>query len=271
MIDKFVIKEVKKFERSHKEFISFWERLDITIDDVLKPLSINTNTTIGRMFKSIKEQSALYALLPQTLGIDAAYVFYPKKRNEKLKEIFKSNMEAILNSYFCVLFAEVFQYPRIWDENNVLSKNEISQIKGNFAARAYLTYKKDKSKLNDVYNSVVMLRNEQKKYRILTKPEFKGQIHISGDKFEKVLNRYEKARKNHRNRIRVWWEKDGGDEYNIVFRRSLSKSIRVPLFNRNKFIGATTTKTYIITKDIFLSTFSAFQRFILLYFNYIVI
>ena len=201
------------------------------------------------MFKSIHKQPELYVQLKKKDEIESTYTLPPRKRNEKLKEIFKQNIENILTPYFCTTFSQNFMYPDIWDANNVLTKTDLARLNRNLAARTFLTYNKNKSVLEDIYNNVVMLKSEQQKYEIILVPPFKGKNEISAVRSLSDVNSYEKLRKTHRNKVMVWWEKDRGDEYDIVFRRSLSKNIRIRLFNKNKFMDAADTKTITLKKD----------------------
>ncbi len=249
MIDKEIIKAVKTFIKTKKTFIKFWERLDIPIDDVSKRIEINTNAAVSRMFKGIREDRELYELLPKNLGVEEAYALSLKKRNERLKEIFRQNMELILTAYFSMLFGNSFQAQSIWTENNVLTPKENAAAKSSFAAKTFLTYRKDKGVLDDVYYGVVLIKNDQDKYKVVANPRISGNIKLDKTSFEKIINTYEKAKRNYRNRIKVWWFKEDREGYEIVFRRSLSKSIRIRQVNRNKFQVAADEKVLILKKN----------------------
>ena len=250
MIDKGVIKALTNFSKTKKEFVKFWEDIDQPIEDIIKPLQIETNTNIGRIFKTIRNETELFKLLPKNLNIEAAYALSARKRNEALKEIFKGHIDIILSAYFCSLFGKNFQSQSIWAANNILTKNEQEQAGENFAARYFLTYNKNSMVLNDIYYSLVMIKNEQEMYKVKTTPQFNGILTFDKNVLQRTLNYYEKRRKNHRNRIKIWWIKDRGEECDIVFRRSLSKSVTIRLWNKNKFQIAADVKTLTIKKNL---------------------
>jgi hypothetical protein len=258
MIDKGVIKALTTFSKTKKEFVKFWEDIDEPIEDIIKLLRIDTNTNIGRIFKTIRNETELSQLLPKNLNIDAVYALTARKRNEKLKEIFKGHIDVILSAYFCSLFGKNFQSQSIWAANNILTKDEQEQTGDNFAAKCFLTYNKNSMVLNDIYYSLVMIKNEQETYKIKTTPQFSGTLAFDKNMLQRILNYYEKRRRNHRSRIKIWWIKDRDEECDIVFRRSLSKSVTIRLWNKNKFQIAADVKTLTIKKN--LSTMSLYTK-----------
>lgn len=250
MIDKGVIKALTTFSKTKKGFVKFWEDIDQPIEDIIKPLQIDTNTNIGRIFKTIRNETELFKLLSKNLNIEAAYALTSRKRNEALKEIFKGHIDIILSAYFCSLFGKNFQSQSIWAANNILTKDEQEQAGENFAARYFLTYNKNSMVLNDIYYSLVMIKNEQEMYKVKTTPQFNRILTFDKNVLQRTLNYYEKRRKNHRNRIKIWWIKDRGEECDMVFRRSLSKSVTIRLWNKNKFQIAADVKTLTIKKNL---------------------
>ncbi len=233
-----------------KSKITYWSNLEIPIEDFLEEDKENMTTFTRKIFNRLKDKS------PHWFKIPSLETSNDEETKQKLREEYDKNKENILDAYCCSWFAHKLGNPDLVSEfaKRILIKDEIEKIDGDDQTCMYLLFKKSEHNLIDLYYEHFLQRIQMETYLSDSTKNFNKKIDLTEDRAQKILDKYERKRKSKRQKSKVWWFKEGQDNWIIIFRRSRLKGSPIKLVDKNSFIRMADLKAFRINKN-FLKSF----------------
>ncbi len=226
-----------------KEQINFWLDLEIPLEDFLKEEKLNKTNFTRKIFNRLKHKSEKWFDILSIKGSN------DEEAIQKLRDSYDTDSK-ILNAYCCSWFAHKLSNPSL-----VLSftKNKVSNLPKDLEkddqVLVYLLYNSNKDNLVDLYYEHFLQKIQMETYLSNSVSSFKITQNLTKDVAQKILDKYERKRKNKRQKSKVWWFKEDDNSWTILFRRSRLKRTPIKEVNRNNFILTADLKAFKIDKN----------------------
>ena len=226
-----------------KEQITFWLNLEIPVEDFLEEEKINKTKFTRKIFNRLKHKSKNWFDALNIKGIS------DEETIQKLRDLYSSDNK-VINAYCCSWFAHKLSNPSLVSSFAIKNFNLVSKnLEKDDQILSYLLYETNKDYLVDLYYEHFLQKIQMETYLSNYVSSFKVTQNLTKDTAQKILDKYEKKRKNKRQRSKVWWFKEDDSSWIILFRRSRLKRVPIKQVDRNNFMMTADLKAFKIDKN----------------------